>query len=432
LPYLIGASLWTFNDYRSNYNGTREFSENRSWGVVDVYRRKKRAYYSIRKEHAPVKDLTVKMNSDKGAQITIFPRSYLDLPSYVLHDYKLVWEIKNLEGEILEAGWENLPQIDPGTNNLERSITWKTEEASQLKVLLLTPQNDNVIDTAVYFSVPKIIPPLGVFGGRKLQNDIRPKSATIRVFLDTNPTAVFHSARIKVGNEIKEYGPSYENFLDLNDLEFSTPYQVEVFAVNPAGETLILKETIEVDPKKINPPAIQHIETVDKGFFVGYATEVDDFQFEVRFASDKNLEGKKQNYYNHKSRINFNTCRRSEKPYFFQIRRVKDNNYYSEWSPVYDVPFDEVSKPKAPKLLGVTRQNKGALVHFEPIKKAIGYELEYRAINKKDAQWFKVSISKSLAHYVYVEGLNPKSTYEFRISAITQEAKSTYSQSIKK
>jgi beta-galactosidase len=51
LPYLIGGSLWTFNDYRSRYVGTKEASENRAWGVVDVYRQKKRAYYAYHREH---------------------------------------------------------------------------------------------------------------------------------------------------------------------------------------------------------------------------------------------------------------------------------------------------------------------------------------------------------------------------------------------
>jgi beta-galactosidase len=432
LDYLIGASIWTFNDYRSSYFGTKEHSENRSWGVVDVFRRKKRAYFSIRKEHAPVKELNVFKNAENAAKITLTPRSPLDLPSFILRDYKLVWEIENRDGEVLEAGWENLPQIDPGTKNLERNINWKAEDGFKLNVILLTPQNDNVIDTSLYFENPTVIPPLGLFGGRMLQNDIRSKSAMIRVFLDENPSADFHVSRIKIGNEVKESGPVYENFLDIPGLEFSTPYELEVFAVNSAGKTLILKKFLEIDPKKIIPPAVRHIETAKNGFFVGYVTEVDDFQFRVRYSENQDLEKNSKTITTTNPGLIYIPVANADQSYYFQIQRVKDNNYFSDWSTIYEVPFDQILKPKAPTINGVTRQKGDALVHFDPVKKAIGYELEYKEINKKDAVWSNVTVSKALAQYVFVEGLNPKTEYEFRLSTITLEGKSDYSPIIQK
>jgi beta-galactosidase len=133
LPYLIGGSLWTFNDYRSNYMATREFSENRSWGVVDVFRRKKKAYYSIRKENAPVTDLLLSRNSDNSASITLTPRKTLDIPSFSLRNYRLVWQVKDQGGKILESGWENLPVIHPGSSQIKRSIAWKALGASKIR-----------------------------------------------------------------------------------------------------------------------------------------------------------------------------------------------------------------------------------------------------------------------------------------------------------
>ena len=40
--FVIGTSLWTFNDYRSSYKDTPA-SGNREWGIVDVQRRPKAA-----------------------------------------------------------------------------------------------------------------------------------------------------------------------------------------------------------------------------------------------------------------------------------------------------------------------------------------------------------------------------------------------------
>jgi beta-galactosidase len=432
LEYLIGASLWTFNDYRSNYYGTKEFSENRSWGVVDVYRRKKRAYFSVRKEHAPVKNLIVSSISDRSAEVSIIPREALGLPSYALRNYRLLWRIMDLEGMVMESGWENLPEITPGSPTINRRIRWESGEGYKFEAMLLTPQNDDVINSSVYFQAPKSTPPLGVFGGRQLQNDIRPNSANLRVFLDENKTAEFHIAKIKTGNEVKVFGPTYDNFLDISGLDFSTAYTLEVFAVNAAGETSIHKQTLEIDPKKIVPPAIRHIETAKNGFFVGYATEVDDFQFRVRFSKVKDLEKNSKTITTTNPGLIFIPVDADGVPYYFQIQRVKDNYFHSDWSPVHEVPLDQILKPKAPKINGVTLQKGEALVHFEPVAKAIGYDLEYRDLNKKDAVWSRVSVSKALVEYVIVEGLNPKSGYEFRLSAISIEGKSEFSPAIQK
>ncbi|QVY66129.1 glycoside hydrolase family 2 protein [Polaribacter sp. Q13] len=47
LPYVTGLSIWSYNDYRSNYKGTPE-SGFREWGIVDERRNKKKAYYQLK------------------------------------------------------------------------------------------------------------------------------------------------------------------------------------------------------------------------------------------------------------------------------------------------------------------------------------------------------------------------------------------------
>ncbi|WP_299555911.1 glycoside hydrolase family 2 TIM barrel-domain containing protein [Seonamhaeicola sp.] len=47
LPYVTGVSIWSYNDYRSNYKGTPE-SGFREWGVVDERRNKKEAYNQLK------------------------------------------------------------------------------------------------------------------------------------------------------------------------------------------------------------------------------------------------------------------------------------------------------------------------------------------------------------------------------------------------
>lgn len=47
-PYVTGVSIWSYNDYRSNYKGTPE-SGFREWGIVDERRNKKEAYNQLKK-----------------------------------------------------------------------------------------------------------------------------------------------------------------------------------------------------------------------------------------------------------------------------------------------------------------------------------------------------------------------------------------------
>jgi len=265
-----------------------------------------------------------------------------------------------------------------------------------------------------------------------LQNDIGSNSAKIRVFLDENGTSDYHFAKIKNNLDVKEVGPIYENHLDISGLKFSTPYDLEVFAVNSAGETSILNQKIEIEPKKVVPPAIRQIETTKTGFYVGYATEVDDFQFRVRYSKGKNLENNSKTITTTNPGLIYIPVEDTDQPYYFQIQRVKDNNYFSDWSMVFEVPFDEILKPQVSAIKSVVRQKGGALVHFEPVKKAIGYVLEYRKSGEKSGLWSAISLSRSIAELVFVEGLNPKTEYEFRLSTRTLDGITDYSEVIRK
>lgn len=101
-PNLLGTSLWTLNDYRSDYGGTPP-SGYRAWGVVDQHRNLKPAYHTIRKLYSPVEILDF-----DGYTATVKTRPLGHIPSYTLKGYKLVWEKGELTGEI------PLPTLKPG------------------------------------------------------------------------------------------------------------------------------------------------------------------------------------------------------------------------------------------------------------------------------------------------------------------------------
>jgi len=62
LDYVVGSSLWTYNDYRSNYKNT-PVGQARTWGVYNVWRQPKKAakeiqsLYSISGQNSPLKSM---------------------------------------------------------------------------------------------------------------------------------------------------------------------------------------------------------------------------------------------------------------------------------------------------------------------------------------------------------------------------------------
>jgi hypothetical protein len=127
LPYVIGVSVWTFNDYRSNYKGTPP-SGNREWGVVTVDRQLKPAYWQMRKVFSPVHSLTV-----SNGVVCVMPRRADEIPSYTLRGYKLKWD----DGELA------LPDLKPGDSVWTSDVKVKPDT----KVKLISPTGYDIAES---------------------------------------------------------------------------------------------------------------------------------------------------------------------------------------------------------------------------------------------------------------------------------------------
>lgn len=134
-PHVIGAALWTFNDYRSNYRGSAP-GELRSWGIVDLWRRDKAAARDIARLHSPVRGLRL-----LPGRVRIEPRSPDEFPSYTLRGYRLRWEWRTPDDRTHGGGITALPDIVPGTAAFDVPLTGRATVAgaTNLVVSLLTP-----------------------------------------------------------------------------------------------------------------------------------------------------------------------------------------------------------------------------------------------------------------------------------------------------
>jgi beta-galactosidase len=425
-PYLIGGSLWTFNDYRSSFFGTKEFSENRPWGVVDVFRRKKQAWFAFRKEQSPVREMTVNVRPPASATVTILPRTVLDLPAFPLRGYRLVWKVCDANGAIRQGGFEPLPTVRPGEAAFTKSFQWTATNPFALKVELHTPQSEAVFDTTVFFQKPVSAKILQVVGARSNQNGNRGKTGMLRVYFEHSPTATAYKIRYGTGEPTQETKASIENFIDVPGLTFGQTYQVALVSVNGAGETLSEVQTATIEDKLMAPPAIRHVEPADGGFFVGYATEDDDFLFRVQYTTQSGEYAKAPIIQSTTPGVLFVPDLKNGQPYYFRVQRFKDNNAESLWTSERTVTPDGDQRLPPPVLQGVLRRKKEALVCFEPVKKATGYVIEYRTDSGKE--WTRFTLNT--AQIGHAKLLLPESDkkYQFRIASANDGGLSEFSE----
>ncbi len=415
-PYLMGASLWTFNDYRSSYLQTKEFSENRSWGIVDVFRQKKKAYYAFRKEYVPVREFAVTNVSKIAANLTITPRKTLDLPAFTLKNYTLVWKITDEKGKVLEGKFKQLPIIQPNSNNLTENLTWQpTEQAAALQVALLSPSNYATYDTTIYFKKPQNPETIYALGGRSRYNDIVQNGGMIRMVWKKSPTATAYKLKYGKNGLTNETALTSNHFIEIPQLQIGDTYEVAVVAVNNAGES----EVVDIRKVQIGaefpPPIIQYVEPADKGFYVGYATQIDDYLFKLSYTTQAgNYNNAKTLQTTNKGVLHVPDLQNGQ-TYYFKLRKWKHNVYETIDSEEIAVTPDGGAKSQNPLLQGVIRQGTEAILCFEPVKKAVGYTVAYREKGKEN--WQKININASQINFYKINGLEKNKEYEFELNA---------------
>lgn len=130
--FLIGASVWTFNDYESLFPGTNA-NGYRPWGLVAPDRTPREMYYAAQKEFSPA-TVEVRTTASGQRQITITARA--DFPSYVLRGYQI-----QVEGRTFD-----LPVLAPGQSTT-LTITSGADHSSSGTVKLLKPGGFVILET---------------------------------------------------------------------------------------------------------------------------------------------------------------------------------------------------------------------------------------------------------------------------------------------
>ncbi len=286
-PYVIGASIWTYNDYRSTYHGLPGWktppSQNRAWGVVTSSRDKKRGFYALQKEFAPVKNLDiVNLNQKNGsANILIQPREKLDIPANVLRKFQITWKLINENNQESDAGKTLLKTIYPGDNSFEIPIKWQaSSNIFGLKVSLTDPQGYEVLNKVVYFKPPP----------KPIIKSIQTSTKAFRVLFDKPNFGEDYYLQYQQGDSVFTSKKTINHFIEIENEQLSNqkPIEIKLFSQNSFG----ISEPSESKTLQLNedelPPIIWQVKKMENNIFVSYSVSPYDYLYEIEYGFEPN------------------------------------------------------------------------------------------------------------------------------------------------
>lgn len=328
--YVFGASLWTLNDYRSKYyNKMKKWqtppSQNRPWGIVTSFRDKKRAYFELKKEYAPVKNLTISsIDLDKGtAEVEITPRDILDIPSNILRNYCMKWSVLDNNFNQKTVDSIKFKIIKPGDPSFKVTINFNSsEKIGGLKVELLDPQDYSVFEDVAYLSPPNQ-PKIEAYNT---------SSNTVRIVFEKQKGATFYAISYKKNGKEVTTKKTINSFIDITDKDVKqwVPCKYKLLSYNSFGKSKPSEPVEIVKNESELPPIIWNAKYTKNGVYLSYSVSHKDYLYELRY-------GKKSGEYTHKlvtklkGVLNIPDIEKNEKIYL-QMRVVKQWGFTSDWT----------------------------------------------------------------------------------------------------
>lgn len=117
-PWVIGASVWTFNDYHSRFPGTNPDGYRR-WGLVTADRTPRASYQALREEFSPAVIEKAVIDRKPAGLLATFAvevkvKARPDFPSRTLRDHTVVVTLMGADGQVRKEITAALPELKPG------------------------------------------------------------------------------------------------------------------------------------------------------------------------------------------------------------------------------------------------------------------------------------------------------------------------------
>lgn len=318
LPYVAGASLWTYNDYRSDYRQT-PLGGDRTWGVVDVWRTPKQAAKQIQEAFAPITELKVDWRKEQNRlSIFLFPRRENDIPSYILSGYTVKFQLFGENGKEYYRDSLLLNDIHPGGKDIQHEFSYsKTNNKVSCAILsLVSPTNHTVYTRVVHAHVPE--PP-------RIKHVLASDTLS-RIYFETSPSPeTYYVVVLPNGNTLK----TVASWIDIPNDGSSRDKKVLIYAENHIGKSKPVIYDLMFSGSSL-PPVIRKLIPVTDGIVIGYSVRSKDSHYRIQYRSVTNQD----RVYELVTELEGSTKIRMKNPtgYEFRIREERDG-VESQWSP---------------------------------------------------------------------------------------------------
>lgn len=329
--FVIGTSMWTFNDYRSGYAGTSA-EENRVWGVVNVWGQSRRLFDRFQKENSPVESFELgNVDLSKSSSVVaIKTKGITNYPSYSLKNYKLVYTFTNQSGETLLEKKMALPVLNPGSL-WNGEITWGAlKNPYRLKIKVVNSLGYERAKKEIYFKVPTTPIIKQIITGKK----------GVRIYFDKAFGVKEYKAIYKTkGGTIQFTKPTISSFIDIDSL-LNTTYDVSLIAINAKGESIPSEKAQIKLGDKLLPPIIWTSFLDEQKLVIGYSSEFIDGNYTVIYGTSKGLMHETV-VSNVRGMMTIDLKDTKNPPVYFKIKR-EVNGESSEWSNVIETGLKKV------------------------------------------------------------------------------------------
>jgi len=421
--YIMGVSLWTLNDYRSNFPGTPP-SQNRAWGVTTVWGEKKRAFERVRAAYAPVR-LSVEHSAADFvpgtavlSNIRVIPRSAdADIPSYTMRGYKLKWEIYDRSGRAREGGLLDLDTIRPGAPEIRLPVSWIVpDDALYMRVSVITPLQYEIVEAISDLDVPDA----------PVIRDVLVADGAVRVIFDKVNGAreyrvVYGETTLAASSEA-----TINNFVDITGLQNGKAHRFAVVAMNGKGESNKSPVVTAVPTFLYDrlPPVLWAAVPVEGGVYIGYSVENEDAEFTLEYGESPDRTTNVITGIRNRGAYLVSGLE-GGKTYYFRMKRAGSYGESGFSQAIAAVPETALQLPPAPEIVAAAAGDGQVSLQFTTVPKATGYVIRYGTSPGETLGEIPVR-SAAVGQYV-VSGLQNGTAYYFAVRARTASGLSPWS-----
>ena len=413
---VMAASVWSFNDYRSEFRGTSP-NETRGWGVQDGFGNLKFAYSQAQAGFAPVSDLSVGALSSNGTArqslVSLTPRDIpaRSIPSFTLRGYRLLWQALGRDDRVLTGQVYELDDIAPGSARQSWVVEWNLgasgvkEPVYAEKVSLLSPTGHEVRVATSQFGFP----------AKPQIEQILEFDGGLRVLFSRVAGATRYEVEVTSGGRSYVESVRASSFADVTGLPNGQECRVRVIAFNRNGVTYsIAQQATPASSGGAAPPIVQAVVPVENGFVLGFINDSEAVsRWEVEIV-DAETGQTVESYATETVGATRNDRLDPGHRYRVRIRKAKGG----AWSEFHEVTtFGRGHSPDRPTVLGVLAGERSLGLRIQPHPQAIAYRVQVQNLQSSDIE--DRVIERAGVDLLHLDGLALNTGYRFRVRVET-------------